>query len=524
MFERCSGCTSNYCPIPTDGPLSAEVLCYGERPGQQEEFAARKARDRGYFDSEGQNCFIGDAGEEFNNNYLRLAGLGRDRVRVGNTVLCGADGNKHPSERQARECAEFHIQRDIQETPRLKLVVLMGGVAASLVDGMDLEAEHGIPRWVEGWYGYTGWLVGMFHPAAGLHNSSMMIPLLEDWERLGRWLRDGMVLPDDPIMSSRIRTGWQWPVDQYPVKDFRLGRTRKDVIQYFADYPIQTFTSLIGADSERHGAQPFSLQVSRRPGTGLMVLEEDKAAVTELAWALSEDIKWQGGELTMHNADADLEPFLRHLRKLGIREFPYRDTMQEIYHTGMFLKQGLKIAALRVLGRRRASWEEVVGGASRQKLLEWLWEALIVAEGWRRLEPRVSEKTGKLLKPELIKHVAEQEVRHVTMHTSKSTEYESWKKISEFGWGDTDWFADLEREVGRPMPIKGIANCELAAAVEYGCQDASDHLELALALERLRGELERGWGVIEEDMDQWRVESNVRSAERPDRSPSIAVI
>jgi uracil-DNA glycosylase family 4 len=219
MFERCSSCQSTYCPIPTDGPLDSEVLVYGERPGQQEEFAARKARDRGYFNPEGQNCFIGDAGSEFNDNYLSLGGLRRDNVRVGNTVLCGAEGNKHPTDKQAKECAAFHIHKDIQETPSLKLVVLMGGVAASLVDGLDLEAEHGIPRWVEDWYGYTGWLVAQYHPAAGIHNTSYMIPLLADWEALGRWLKTG---------------DWQWPLEAYDQKEFRLAENEEEVKEYFS--------------------------------------------------------------------------------------------------------------------------------------------------------------------------------------------------------------------------------------------------------------------------------------------------
>jgi hypothetical protein len=254
---------------------------------------------------------------------------------------------------------------------------------------------------------------------------------------------------------------------------------------------------LIGVDTESHGGVPWSIQASLQPGTAIMVLMSNRPAVEAMAECLNRCLD-QGYELTFHNAPADIPV----LKSIGVDcEGRYRDTMMELYHTGAFLRQGLKIAALRVLGRRRQSWEEVVGGASRQKLIEWLYEASMVAESWRRLEPRVSEKTGKQLKPTLIKHLAESELAHMMTHTSKSETYESWKKIAEFGWRESDWFGELERQVGRTMPIKGIGNCELSAAVEYGCQDASDHLELALALERMRVEVEQGWSVLEEDCD-----------------------
>ena len=489
-LPRCPDCPSvAYCPIPTDGPKNAEVLVYGERPGQQEEFAAEKAVAGGCFRLEGQNCFIGDAGDEFNENYLRFAGLERRNVRVGNTVLCGSNGNKHPTGKQARACADFHIAKDCAETPSLKLVILMGGVAASLVDGLDLESEHGIPRWVEDWFGWSGWVVPMYHPAAGLRlrQTSYMIPLFEDWERLGRWIKTG----------ER-----QWPLDRYPEHDFRLARSAHEVKRCFDEYVwFLNMPELIGADSERHGAQPFSLQVSARCGTGLMVLERDEEAMVEFARCLGECLE-NGAELVMHNAPADLEPFLRHLRDTGIHSFPYRDTMQELYHLGLFLQQGLKIAALRVLGRKRQSWEEVVGEASRQKLIAWLWEALGVAEGWRAFEPRTSLKTGRVLKPTIMKHPAEAEVWHLLTYTTRSAEYKSWEKIAELGWPGSEWFKRLEQEVGWTVPVKGIGNCELRAAVDYGCQDASDALELALVLRQLRKSAVEEWDVQPEDVDE----------------------
>lgn len=192
MFERCPTCTSSYCPIPADGPVNAKVYCYGERPGMQEEFAARKALATSVVPD--HLCFIGDAGAEFNQTYLGLAGLRRDEVRVGNTVLCGKDNNKKPTEAEVRACAEWHMRQELYEG-KPRVVVLMGATACGLAPELDLDLDHGIPRRGK-LFGWEGWIVAMFHPAAGLHQTSMMIYMLEDWSKLKDWLAHGT---------------WQWP-------------------------------------------------------------------------------------------------------------------------------------------------------------------------------------------------------------------------------------------------------------------------------------------------------------------------
>lgn len=217
--RRCPSCTSSYCPIPTDGPVDADVYIYAERPGQSEQWnMLNMLKKRIEVQPQKQQlCLIGDAGEEFNDTYLPLAGLSREQVRVGNVVLCGKENNKHPSDKEIEACSRYHVAEELAEG-NPKLVVLMGASACQLVPDLNLDVEHGIPRRAR-IFDWEGWVVAMFHPAAGLHQSSYMIPLLEDYERLRDWIHYGK---------------WQWSATPNDLKlDYTLAGSHDTIRDYF---------------------------------------------------------------------------------------------------------------------------------------------------------------------------------------------------------------------------------------------------------------------------------------------------
>lgn len=466
---RCATCTGDKRCVLGDGPRPARVAAVGEAPGREEDSGGRP--------------FIGDAGKEFNHNYLPLAGLDRDDVYITNTRKCRPDNNRKPTKREAQGCADHFLPSELQAV-RPEVVILMGATACSLLEAVDLEVEHGVPRF-DVLYGHAAWYVPMYHPAAGMHNTSMMIPMLEDWERLKPWLQTGV---------------WQWATERYESRDYRLARTRKEVVSYFDAWYGRY--DLMGGDTESHAKKPFSVQVSCHPGTGMMVLTEDHEALDELGSILG-PITTFGTEIALHHAPSDLEIF----KKLIGGEFAYRDTMQELYHLGNHLKLGLKVAAFRLLGRRRQSWEEVVGAISRQKLNEWIWQALVEVEEWRTIEKRYHKKSGREIQPKITKHIAEGKLLHILKQ--ENPEYEAWKKIKEFGWHD--WLPVMEAQMGVKMPLLGIANCDLMTARDYGCSDADDTLTIALKLEGMREEAEREWDVQPEDVDDVNIHSHLNA-------------
>lgn len=474
VSERCSVCPHKYRMVPGDGPTPCDFLFVGEAPGRDEDSGGRP--------------FIGQAGLEFNENYLRLAGLERDEIYITNTVKCRPDLNRKPGAKEVKGCSEHWLPEELERV-QPKVVFLMGATACSLIEGIDLEVEHGIPRWGR-LFGWEGWVCPMYHPAAGLHDGTMMIPLLEDFERVGLWLaNNGAVM---------------WPVEHTkpPVeRDYRLIQDVHQVTAYFHQH--STDMELIGVDTESHDGVPWSIQVSIKPGTARLVRMDNEDGL----WGLKRQLLWaidEGVELVFHQAGADLGI----VGGLVEREFKYRDTMQECYQFGNFLRQGLKVLAYRLLGRRRKSWEETVTPYSKAVLGQWMMDGFVHAEqNWQRVETtietnRVSEKTGKALKDlaktKLIRSPAEVLTREILGYTLNNPEYETWEKLEERV--PVEWMSKLV-EVAGPVPQLGIAHCPLDVAVEYGCSDADDTLQLALLFDRMRLEFQEGLDIQPEDCD-----------------------
>lgn len=251
---------------------------------------------------------------------------------------------------------------------------------------------------------------------------------------------------------------------------------------------------LIGIDTESHGNAPWSIQASIKPGTGIMILYENKDAVEEFAECIN-DLLDSGYELVFHFAQADL-PIMD---LTGIRyEGRYRDTMQEIYGFGSHYSQGLKAAAYRLLGRKRRSWEEVVGRVSKQRVVQWMWDAHEIAQNELCTVNEGAVTKRRVSKPIFKKSTIEKALCRIMQHTSPDTDYDPWEK-----WSEVDRMHEpyIVERIG-PMPLKGIANCDLDVAVRYGCEDADNTLELALLLEQERVRVVAGWGVADDDVDR----------------------
>lgn len=173
----CPTCPRKYKAVGGDGPQPAPILCIAERPGQDE---TRHGR-----------VLCGKTGQEWDDLYLPLAGLERSEVRACNTVLCGSDNNKAPTDKEITQCSQFHLPDEISRT-KPDVVILMGSSACSLVSGIRLDMMHGIPQHtskVGRLFGWDGWLVPLYHPSMGLHESRFMRVLMDDWIYLGQLLK-----------------------------------------------------------------------------------------------------------------------------------------------------------------------------------------------------------------------------------------------------------------------------------------------------------------------------------------------
>lgn len=475
MSSRCSVCPHTHRCVPPDGPENAVVFCIGEAPGYDE-------------DNEGRP-FIGRAGREFNEHYLRLAGLTRDEIYITNTVQCRPDQNRKPRYSEVWGCAPNHIPGELERV-KPEVVVLMGGTACSLLEKWggkpDLDAEHGIPRRGR-LFDWEGWVVPINHPAIGLHDSSMMTPLMEDWRKLKEFFYS-LTAPEE---ESNYLDSWPWAVDRLEGKrDYRLLDSKWQVDRYFGDH--FPFTKLkVGADTESHAGKEHSVQISIEEGSGGLVLWENTEVVKYLADTLR---GFKELELLFHYAPADQPMF----EQMGLGGIAYRDTLQEAYQ--LLQPQALKTLSRRLLGRKRLSWEETVTPPSKKVLAKWMRDAVRYAEeNWLVVEKRTHKKTGKPLKDKVKESAAQKLMTELYGYMLGNPEYRIWDKIRERVPDEMRF--DIERAL-RPMPVKGVAHLTIEQLVEYGCSDADDTLTLGIMFERMRAEFVERLNFQSEDRDQ----------------------
>lgn len=493
-LSRCPSCTCKFKIVPGGGPVPARYMSIGERPGVEE--------------NRNGKCFIGKSGMEWNENYLLLAGLERDEIYVTNTVKCWAEGNRKPTEKEVRECGGHHLPHEIS-CVNPQVIFLMGGVACSLLPEIDLETQHGIPFMGE-LYGHRCWIVPMYHPASGLHDTGQMIPLLEDWENLRDWIEYGV---------------WKWGVDNHPEPHYELLCTGEEVSRMFGLRRLllsQPYTHLlrnrttgrrlIAIDTETYNGQPYSLQFSYCPGVAFMLMHDsqeeriarkmrnrmlskfDDSAISRF-FGFLHVTRW---EIVLHNAGQDLDT----LERMGLVTdgLKFRDTMQEAYHLGN-MPQGLKPLGYRLCGVKMQDYKDLVMPHSREKMREWLSESYLWVQDREDMKDitykELKTKTKEIIKPgELEKGLA-----RILKHGSTSATYDMWDKISEL-WTrvDSTQLRKLVDHMGDP-PAPGIVHVPMKDQIQYACRDADITMRVALNFMSLRKNQEAEWNINQGDYD-----------------------
>jgi uracil-DNA glycosylase family 4 len=453
---RCAICPGDCDPVMSIGPAPCRYLFVGDAPGFQESAYGEP--------------FVGDAGDELTQTYMALAGLRRAEVHITNSKLCKGGSNRAPSAAEVSGCAAHHLPQTIAAVEP-EIVFLLGSAACKLA-GLNLMLEHGVPQLVEDFYGWCGWVVPMYHPASGLHNTTMMSPQLEDWARLRPWLE---------------QWEWQWPEDNYPTTDYRLVRNVDDFWEYIFDYADSVYPALIGADTESHAGVGYSRQISVKPGTGMMILDEDRLLTQTLGSYLSAVALDPAVRLAYHYAPADADMF----DECAGRALPYIDTIQEAYQLSRFAKLGLKNLGYRLFGVRMRSWQDVVTEPSKAVLFEWMEKAAeLVANEYPIVERRYSKSKrnmGKELMPKCSR--TKTETRLYGIYRSMITgaeDYDPWEKLSDIDWGENERILTRVRGEFGTWPSRGIRHVAVDDQVEYACMDADITLRLAIELERCR--------------------------------------
>jgi len=163
--------------VPGVGPCPADVMIVGEAPGFNE-------------DRQGEP-FVGAAGKLLDTLLARIS-LSRSDVYITNVLKCRPPMNRDPMPNEVEACSPYLKQQ--LDLVKPKVVLILGRHALErLMPGQgSISRIHGslIKR---GDVAY----VPLYHPAAALHNGSLVADLERDFDALKRYL-DQLLAPPPP--------------------------------------------------------------------------------------------------------------------------------------------------------------------------------------------------------------------------------------------------------------------------------------------------------------------------------------
>ena len=168
--------------VDGDGPTPCSIMLFGEAPGKSE-------------DKKGKP-FVGKSGTELDHVYLlEEAGIDRRNVYVSNLVKCRTnDKDRDPTQAEIEACGHLLLME--LEMVKPKFIGLDGRLSTQWMLGdVKMEKVHG--------FGYADGdrlVMPLYHPAFGLHSTSMMRHIMKDFARFGR-----MVRGDETVMWKERR-------------------------------------------------------------------------------------------------------------------------------------------------------------------------------------------------------------------------------------------------------------------------------------------------------------------------------
>lgn len=152
-------------------PAWSGVMCVGEAPGRNEDETGRP-----FCGAAGRNLDLG----------LAAAGLDRGAVFVTSINKCRPPKNRDPRPDEKAACRPFLLEQVGALRPRVLVALGRHGLSGlvddapktfSRVRGTFLEGPGGVPVFCS------------LHPAAIIYRRQWREAYLEDWARLGRWVR-----------------------------------------------------------------------------------------------------------------------------------------------------------------------------------------------------------------------------------------------------------------------------------------------------------------------------------------------
>jgi uracil-DNA glycosylase family 4 len=155
--------------VPGEGAEDADIMFIGEAPGWHEDQQGRP--------------FVGPAGQ-FLDRLLASIDLKRGQVYIANVIKCRPTGNRDPLPSEITNCQPW-LDKQI-EIINPRMIVTLGRYSmARYFPGKTISKIHGTAQKQDGIIYFA-----MYHPAAALHQQSLMLTIEADMRKIPAFLAE----------------------------------------------------------------------------------------------------------------------------------------------------------------------------------------------------------------------------------------------------------------------------------------------------------------------------------------------
>lgn len=445
------------------GPANSRFMLVGEAPGKVE--------------SQTGIPFTGPSGKKLQ-SYLDYAGLPPlSRVYKSNISKTYEEGNPEPTPQQIADWTPTLLSELEEIKPRIILAI--GRYAADWFltsQSTDLDTMHGMPHYPLAPHLpdclRDSIIIPLLHPAGALWNYERGSLIRYGYEMAGYW-------------ASRLDRGQSI---HYRYDQFKDGEDYRDVTGEELESILSSphcSRSIIGLDTEGTPTNPWSIQLSLDPGSGLLLRcsqPDFQVGIQSIARYLQRNRP----TIALHDASTPkcscYDVVMCRAMGLELQGLPWFNTMYWAYLRRLE-PQGNKPLCDRWQAMEMEDYESTIGLISKDKQIDYLTLALEFSLNLGKPDKRqIKENDGttRTTQPKSIRASIEGILQDI--EDGKETKdgptdpLDRWEGLKESNPQQTQ---EVEMRFG-PMPEATLDDVELEKATTYSCKDSDGTLRNAL--------------------------------------------
>lgn len=449
--------------VPGASPRSlsrSPIMVVGEAPGRKE--------------AELLTPFVGPSGKLLD-TYLSFSNLPplRDTYRT-NLIKLYQEGNPDPTPELIADYTPTLLQELSEQRPKFIFSVGRHSTEWFLGSISDMETIHGIPHRLTRpdlpSCVRDSILIPLFHPAGGLWNYERRSLIRYGYELAGKWFdRFNRNLPI------------HFREDVFPDCDYK-DLTGAEISHYLD----MVYREVIGLDTEGTPNNPWSIQISIDPGSGILLRTSQPDFEIGIK-AIRRFLSRTTPIIAMHQASTPVcscyDVVMCRAMGLELSGLPWFDTMYWAYISRLE-SQSNKTLCERWQGMEMVDYQSTIGNIGRDKQINYLYRALDLSTNFPKPDKRREKlNTGqwKETQPKHIKTTIDRILSDITNNKLDKDDnppdpFKRWKGLSE---SNPQQRKEVERLLGK-MPTGSLSDIPLDQARKYACMDSDGTLRNAL--------------------------------------------